>query len=81
MSPPDTPQSSRARGRAKLRNLTALTAVVGVAGVAGIAVAVHSAAGTSSSSKTSDSQGDSLQSPSSNPESTQQQPLAQSNGS
>ena len=74
-------QSSRERGRARLRNLTALTAAVSIAGVAGIAVAVHSAATTTSSTKTSDSQNDNLQSPASNPDSTQQQPLANSNGS
>lgn len=79
----ESPQSARARGRARLRNLTALTAGLSIAGVVGVAVATHSA-GTTTTNNTKSStndDGSGLQAPTSNPQNTQQQPQANSNGS
>jgi hypothetical protein len=81
----ETPQTVRARGRARLRNLTALTAGVSIAGVIGIAVATHSASATTDSSNSTKSStnnnDDTLQTPTTNPQNTEQQPQANSQGS
>lgn len=80
----ETPQRVRARGRARLRNLTALTAGLSIAGVVGIAVATHSASATtdsSNSTKNSTNNDDSLQTPTTSPQNTDQQPQANSQGS
>lgn len=81
----ETPRTVRARGRARLRNLTAVTAGLSIAGVVGIAVATHSAGATTNSSNSTKSStnndDNNLQTPTTNPQNTQQQPQANSQGS
>ena len=79
---------SRVAGRARLRTLTAVACAASVAGVAGLAVALHSDASatdaktdTTTTDSTSNSHSDQIQPPDSDPESTQQAPLATTNGS
>lgn len=86
---PERPSArTRAHGRARLRAITAITGMVAAGSVAGIAISLHSAsvASTDSDSTTRQSdeqsqQGDQLQAPQSNPQSTQQLPDANSSGS